>query len=354
MQGLGAMFLGVLLVELVLRIGFAAWVSFHGDLGCCSPGDELCKAARVYNEFIQRVPPSGVLPFDERLGHRLAPGLRNNSFSDGLNTNSAGARGVREYADTPPAGVLRIVAVGDSYVFGQEVPDAGAFPAQLEAGWKDIEVLNLGTPAYGLDQAALMLELEGLRFHPKQVVVGMIGDDWIRARSDFFCGAKPQVVRDNGSVVITGTPVPSPDEIRLQVLGKPLVLILAGNLLHRLTSRYPGLLASPDDLDDRATADAMMDRMATSAGAAGADTLFILMPFGAQRGGTYDREIFNSYCASRGASCIDTSAFFEAEGDRLGSEAYASTYFSGVHLSVAGNKAVANMIAARLGLDTKP
>src|SRR5438876_3754019 len=104
------------------------------------------------------------LPFahSSQLGWELRPGVR----EDGLTTNSAGLRGQVEYAPERPAGVRRVIAVGDSFTFGVQVRDDETMPAQLEGAlnrrgrW---EVLNLAVPGYGTDQQWLRLQQVGFR-----------------------------------------------------------------------------------------------------------------------------------------------------------------------------------------------
>src|SRR5262249_47022611 len=74
-------------------------------------------------------------------------------YRKGLNRlNAAGLRSDHEYQKTPPSGLLRIAAFGDSFVYGSEVDGKEAWPAVLEQN-RRIEVLNYGVPGYGTDQA---------------------------------------------------------------------------------------------------------------------------------------------------------------------------------------------------------
>lgn len=66
--------------------------------------------------------------------------------------NSQGYRGHEFQIDKPPA-TYRIVVIGDSFTFGEGVPESDVFPARLEAaltaqaGARHVEVINLGFPA---------------------------------------------------------------------------------------------------------------------------------------------------------------------------------------------------------------
>src|ERR1043166_9290465 len=76
------------------------------------------------------------------LGWELKPNIR----SPRLNSNSKGIRGTREYLLAPPDGARRVLCIGDSFMFGENLSDEQTLPAQLESilnkegRW---EVLNL-------------------------------------------------------------------------------------------------------------------------------------------------------------------------------------------------------------------
>jgi len=84
--------------------------------------------------------------------------------------NDRGHRGVgHPYA--PTQGRTRVVMLGDSVAFGVGVTDGETFSALLESRSGGIEVINLAVEGYGTDQELLRLEGEGLRYHPRVVVL---------------------------------------------------------------------------------------------------------------------------------------------------------------------------------------
>ena len=99
-------------------------------------------------------------------------------------TNRHGFRG-REYAARKPAGVFRVVIVGDSVTMGFGVAENEAYPALLEtalnagAAGKAVryEVLNLGVPGAHLGVVAPRLEGSSLRFDPDLIVYGWTVND---------------------------------------------------------------------------------------------------------------------------------------------------------------------------------
>ena len=105
----------------------------------------------------------GSLALDSLLGWRYRPGY--SSETDHL--NAQGLRARREYAPIPATGTWRVAAFGDSFVYGNEVRDEDTWCALLEAGAGDLEVLNYGVGGYGLDQAFLRFQSEGMALRPR-------------------------------------------------------------------------------------------------------------------------------------------------------------------------------------------
>jgi hypothetical protein len=95
--------------------------------------------------------PDSLFEFDAALGWKPTP----SGVTPEARINAQGARGARDYAPRPAAGVRRIALFGDSFVFATEVPDDHAWPSLVEAAFADLELANFGVPAYGPDQAYL-------------------------------------------------------------------------------------------------------------------------------------------------------------------------------------------------------
>lgn len=157
--------------------------------------------------------------FDAELGWTNLPGVRDDGREVAI--NSIGARGTREYAPVPAAGVQRVVAYGDSFVWGSEVGTAECWPAQLEAKAPTIEAINLGVPAYGTDQALLRFRRKG-RLGAQIVLIGIMLENVCRnvnryrpmyATREWFPLVKPRFVLEDGDLVLV--PVPFASEIEL-------------------------------------------------------------------------------------------------------------------------------------------
>jgi len=101
-----------------------------------------------------------------------------------------------------------ILAVGDSYTWGDEVDDGQTWPAQLQA-LTGRRVLNGGVSGYGFDQSVLRAEQLAPRLAPAAIVVGFIADDIRRTEMRRLWSAdKPYFVLEDGALVPRGVPVP--------------------------------------------------------------------------------------------------------------------------------------------------
>lgn len=90
-------------------------------------------------------------------------------------TNSRGLND-EEHAYEKPAGVYRILLVGDSFMFGREVPRYAALPALLRTAFaprRAVEVINLSAVGYGTVQEYLYLQEEGFKYSPDLVLLAM-------------------------------------------------------------------------------------------------------------------------------------------------------------------------------------
>jgi lysophospholipase L1-like esterase len=145
-----AAILGVTLATLALtEVGFRAYNHFHPS---------YIFASTSYNRF------------------RGKPYGRN--YQDRL--NSQGFNDIEHPVRKPP-GTFRIVAIGDSFVFGV-VPYRDNFLTllgdRLQAAGDPVEVVNMGIPATGPRDYLSMLLHEGLRLHPDLVLCFVfVGND---------------------------------------------------------------------------------------------------------------------------------------------------------------------------------
>ena len=146
-------------------------------------------AALAIGELAVRTLVPGRPVFDLRGLHELRPdepwlyGLRSGVEGRLSNTgevlyriNSDGFRGPR-HARPKPAGMFRVVVVGDSIAFGYGVQEEESFPRMLEARLRElaprarVEVVNLGVGGYNAWNESELLKDVGLGYEPDLVLV---------------------------------------------------------------------------------------------------------------------------------------------------------------------------------------
>lgn len=144
---------------------------------------------------------------DPVLGRLPKPGIVVHEPAAGL--FSIGEHSVR-LNHTPPPVAERpvIVAVGDSFTFGQDVADSESWPAALERVLGS-RVVNGGVNAFGLDQSVLRGErLSGI-FAPDLLIVGFIPHNVTRCEYAWFLGhPKPYFELDGAGLRVHPPPEP--------------------------------------------------------------------------------------------------------------------------------------------------
>ncbi len=125
-------------------------------------------------------------------------------------------RGVRPDRDLPFArhpGTARVLAIGDSFTFGDEVSDDEIWTRRLEEALPGTEVVNLGVRGYGHDQMLLLYRSLGRRYRADLVLVGFVESDLSRNLLRFRDYAKPAFELRRGELRLVGVPVPPPDRL---------------------------------------------------------------------------------------------------------------------------------------------
>lgn len=99
-----------------------------------------------------------------------------------IRINGLGFRGA-DMEERKPPGAFRVLALGDSYTFGDHVDDEDAYPARLESALRAlrpgtrVEVVNAGVNGFGiLDEAALWRRAGG-RLDPDVVLITFTPND---------------------------------------------------------------------------------------------------------------------------------------------------------------------------------
>ena len=109
-----------------------------------------------------------------KAGCDLTPGFRLQSGVYRVSINSLGLRGP-EIEPKPPPGVSRIAILGESSAFGYFVSDgqeaARLLENRLRAKDKSVEVLNVGTPGYNLNQSTIRFREVVAPLRPRVVIL---------------------------------------------------------------------------------------------------------------------------------------------------------------------------------------
>jgi lysophospholipase L1-like esterase len=150
-----------------------------------------------------------------------------------------------------PAGMFRVITLGDSFTWGIEVKDEECFPHYLEnilKGQRAAEVFNMGVGSYGIDQMLLKYLQHGRQLRPDVVVLGIYPHDYDRTRLSFYSYSKPVFRPDEkaGQYVLENVPVPPPKEVYARLAGslngtESYALVFLKNRVRKLLSAVPGL-----------------------------------------------------------------------------------------------------------------
>jgi hypothetical protein len=182
--------------------------------------EEIRRTSDIFQEQSLKIrrlvePGPKMLQLDPELGWRYRAG-----HGDAQNQmNAQGLRSGREYSARPGAGVTRVAAFGDSFVYGSEVANGDAWPAGMETMFAPMEVLNYGVGGYGMDQAFRRYLAEGSLLAPHVVIIGFAPVDLGRTVNVYrrFVSnrelplVKPRfVLSADGELVLLASPLKGP------------------------------------------------------------------------------------------------------------------------------------------------
>jgi len=191
----------VVLTEVVVR-GAYGWGN-EVDPGMRVDGDLVQANFRALYEYDSRL---GWVPLDHARGFK---GVPISTGPDGLRSNG------RAHDLSSMRG--QVLALGDSFTFGDEVADNGTWPAHLEKRLEDrapaasYQVLNGGVSSYGLDQMVLRAEALVPKYRPRIVIVSFIQAGFERLRQTTRHGVpKPYFVVADDGLELQNVPTPRP------------------------------------------------------------------------------------------------------------------------------------------------
>ncbi|NLF78200.1 MAG: SGNH/GDSL hydrolase family protein [Chloroflexi bacterium] len=317
--------------------------------------------------FFEANPVMGHYHIPDRSGWQ-----RTHEYDTYVKINAQGLRD-RTYPYAKPAGVFRILILGDSFVEGFQVAQDATFEARLEAqlnageAMSPIEVINGGVSRYGTDNALAFLEHEGLKYEPDLVIYVFYPNDVIDniEKKLFDLDSSGQLVQHRLDVAVT-------DQVRgalydvsylyRLVLGTSIQLqqsmdnTLIKTAWGRVLPIYRAELL-PREADAWTLTGALLDRMQASTSAAGAEWVIVCLPeiFQSedvlwaeveQTSETLRRDAPNVDLAARlpeGAYWLDLLPVFRAHAQNE-----ALYYASDGHLNKAGHQLAADEIQAYL------
>jgi hypothetical protein len=157
---------------------------------CLLAAEVLIRVARPQARLT--IEPGGLYVPDPPGRYRLSPGYRGKIFnrveySNAIRINQQGLRGPE--LEESSKDQFRILAIGDSFIFGVGVEDNETFVARLadhlEMEGLDVESLNAGIPAFGVPDAVGWFERHGTALEADVVVLGIfLGNDLVDASPD--------------------------------------------------------------------------------------------------------------------------------------------------------------------------
>jgi hypothetical protein len=163
-------------------------------------------------------PTEGYTRFDPELGWSI--GRSAQAVNDGIvfRSNEGGFRADREYSLTPPPGIRRIAAFGDSFAHCDEVQYDDCWTSEVEQAWAGTEVMNFGLPGGAPDQGWLRYRRDALPYQPCAAIIGFQVENINRVVNRYrpfyapqsgIALSKPRFVLDGDGLRLLPNPVTS-------------------------------------------------------------------------------------------------------------------------------------------------
>jgi lysophospholipase L1-like esterase len=273
--------------------------------------------ARVYGNLAGQ---DRVLAYDSLLGWRPVPGARKYYTAEEqpylIEINSKGLRD-REHAYDKPAGVFRILFLGDSFVFGSGgVEQSRRFTELLEASAPGLEVINGGVPGYSPDQELQYFETEGYRYQPDLVVLSLFVNDL----PETFVTFNRSIGRPKGFVSLENDALVfhAPSVSRFYRISQASYVLGWLDQRLRLSTRFGGEAANPVapmfEAQQR-TFSRLLVRIRDASRARNADFAIVYFPFKSQKNQQPIQKILADLAATERIPVLDVHALLQAESD---------------------------------------
>ena len=172
-MAIGGLAAALLVLEIALRLASARGHDVF---------DEVASRPRPSKGRVLRLGDMLLPNPNDRIVFELRPDLDGTFEGRRVTTNSLGMR-APERPFEKPAGVFRIVGIGDSLMFGWGVAQDEAYPSQLERTLEErfpdrrFEVWNLAVPGYNAVQEVESLAEKIDRLDPDLIIAGWVGND---------------------------------------------------------------------------------------------------------------------------------------------------------------------------------
>lgn len=248
--------------------------------------------------------------YDPLLGWRTKPNIRNGKTGDAkLTTNAKGIRSLKDYTYNKPAGITRILLLGDSFTFGEEVADEEIYASRLENSLSKTEVINMAVHGYGTDQMLLLLQDEGVKYAPDIILLGFIYEDIDRNILSFRDFAKPKYSIVDRKLTLINVPVPKPTDVLNREVYHLRVFDLATMLYDRYLWKNGKKLREAEEVTT-----AILREMIQTTKRIGAQPIFVYLPTAREsvddslniRG----ERIFNHVCKTSDVICSNLLPIF--------------------------------------------
>lgn len=285
------------------------------------------------------VPRPGFASAENRWGAMVSIG------ADSLRTNGPGPR---------PAGAGGVLAVGDSFTFGDQVADADTWPARLEQRLQR-PVWNGGVFGYSFAQTVLRAEQLLDRLPLDTLVVSLIPDDIKRCEMSKRFTEVPWYDVVGGELVLRNVPVPDSAESALdRQYGRRLLgysALIDTILWNTVPAWWVGdqhdaeVYVHPPGTGSLIAAK-LLDRLAATCRGQGIRLLLVLQDIAepAEWAREYGRQLL-AHAEAIGVPCLDLQAAFDVLAAQDAS--LRQRYFAG-HMTAAGNAWVAEQVAIAL------
>ncbi len=143
-------------------------------------------------------PPTTLNTFDPDTGwgNKRAAHLTTSTPDGGrvhFDFNAFGLRESDQVQPTKPAGVRRVIALGDSFTLGRYVEQKDLFLDRLEAMFDEVQIVNTGSEGFATDQEVAWLLAHGAEWKPDLVLLFPYENDLYWCGEEDYTGyAKPR------------------------------------------------------------------------------------------------------------------------------------------------------------------